>query len=98
MHMISRRQFLRLSAAAGAGLAVPWQVPVFADDRDRRFLSPIPGGSLDPTTVPKYVTSLVKPPAMPNAGSANQYEIAVRQFQQHILPTSMGLQPTTVWS
>ena len=25
------------------------------------------------------------------------YEIAVRQFQQHILPQSMGL-PTTVWS
>ena len=26
------------------------------------------------------------------------YEIAVREFRQHVLPASMGLEPTTVWS
>jgi FtsP/CotA-like multicopper oxidase with cupredoxin domain len=67
---------------------------------------PIPGGSLDPTSVPKYETPLVIPPAMPRTGkiivqggkNIDYYEIAVRQFEQHILPESMGLDPTTVWS
>jgi bilirubin oxidase len=50
---------------------------------------------LDPTTISKYVRLLVIPPAMPPAGPDN-YMIAVRQFQQQILP--IGLPPTTVWS
>jgi FtsP/CotA-like multicopper oxidase with cupredoxin domain len=77
------------------------------------FGQPLPGGTLDPTTVPKYVTPLVIPPVMNNAGTANDYDIAVRQFQQQILPgghwntlspacvTNPGLcnlPATTVWS
>jgi hypothetical protein len=34
----------------------------------------------------------------PKPGTSNEYEIALRQFQQHILPASMGLPQTTVWS
>lgn len=45
-----------------------------------------PGGSLSPDVIPKYVIPLVIPPVMPNNGKKNQYEIAVRQFQQQILP------------
>jgi spore coat protein A len=64
----------------------------------------VPGGSLDPTSVPKYQSPLVIPPAMPRTGKIKQkaaknieyYEIAVRQFQQQILP--LGLPLTTVWS
>jgi len=56
----------------------------------------VPGGTLDPLTIPKYVTPLVIPPVMKNNGTANQYDIAVRQFQQQILPSP--LPPTTVWS
>jgi bilirubin oxidase len=59
----------------------------------------IPGGSLDPTTIPKYQEPLIKPPAMPptsTAGNIDYYEIAVRQFRQQILPT--GFPMTTVWS
>jgi FtsP/CotA-like multicopper oxidase with cupredoxin domain len=54
--------------------------------------APLPGGTLDPTTIPKYVTPLVIPPVMNNAidnqGTPipNDYDIAVRQFQQQILP------------
>jgi spore coat protein A len=44
------------------------------------------GGTLDPCTVPKYVIPLVIPPVMNNSGSADDYDIAVRQFQQQILP------------
>jgi hypothetical protein len=59
---------------------------------------------LDPTTIPKYVESLVIPPAMPRTAvlverggkNVDYYEIAVRQFEQQILPT--GLPATTVWS
>ncbi len=66
---------------------------------------PLPGGTLDPLSVPKFVTPLVIPPAMPRTSklvvrggkNVDYYEIAVRQFQLHILPQSMGL-PTTVWS
>lgn len=57
---------------------------------------PLPGGTLDPTTIPKYVTPLVIPPVMKNNGTANSYDIAVRQFKQQILPA--GSPATTVWS
>jgi bilirubin oxidase len=67
---------------------------------------PLPGGTLDPATVPKYVSLLVIPPAMPakfKTNSLDYYEIAVRQFQQQILPTFQidgvtPIPPTTVWS
>lgn len=58
--------------------------------------APLPGGTLDPLSIPKYVTPLVIPPVMPNDGNADSYKIAVRQFSQQILPA--GLPPTTVWS
>ena len=74
---------------------------------------PLPGGTLDPTTIPKYVQPLVIPPVMKDTGTANDYDIAVRQFQQQILPgghwnavspacaadpTLCTLPATTVWS
>ena len=62
------------------------------------WAQPIPGGSLDPINIPKYVTPLVIPPQMPptSRGPVDYYEIAVRQFQQQILPE--GHPATTVWS
>ncbi|MHB0997649.1 MAG: multicopper oxidase family protein [Armatimonadota bacterium] len=71
--------------------------------------APIAGGSLDPLTVPKFVNPLVIPPVMPVTDKINArggknidyYEIAVRQFQQQILPATdvdgKPLNPTTVW-
>ena len=61
--------------------------------------APLPGGTLDPLTIPKYVSPLVIPPVMKDAAggnSTNDYDIAVRQFKQQILPAP--LPPTTVWS
>ena len=51
---------------------------------------PLPGGTLDPTTIPKYVTPLVIPPDMPKSSTqpgspAADYNISVRQFKQQIL-------------
>jgi spore coat protein A, manganese oxidase len=98
--MITRRRFLKLSALTGGA--------VFLYSRlgfPTRAFAAIPGGTLDPTTVSKYQMPLIIPPAMPRTskvkipgGNRNidYYEIAVRQFQQQILPT--GMPPTTVWS
>ncbi|MBN2205095.1 MAG: bilirubin oxidase, partial [Thermoleophilia bacterium] len=63
----------------------------------------MPGGTLDPTGVTKFVTPLLIPPAMPRAGTINRkggkpadyYEISMKQFAQQMLPA--GLPPTTVW-
>ena len=63
--------------------------------------APLPGGTLDPRLIPKYAQPLTIPPMMPTATDAagaaipNTYDIAVRQFQQQVLPP--GLPPTTVW-
>jgi len=69
-----------------------------------RAFAAIAGGTLDATTIPKYVMPLIIPPAMPRtstivqrgSGPIDYYEIAVRQFQQQILPD--GIPMTTVWS
>jgi len=71
----------------------------------------LPGGTLDPLTIPKYVTPLVIPPVMNNdTTGANNYDLAVRQFQQQILPGGIWATlpgcagqnctflPTTLWS
>ena len=68
-----------------------------------KAIAQIPGGSLDPLTIPKYQTPLLIPPVMPRAGrivlrggkNADYYEISMRQFSQQILPA--GLPETTVW-
>jgi hypothetical protein len=67
---------------------------------------------LDPLSIPKYVIPLVIPPVMNNDGAADSYDIAVRQFDQQILPGGVwavlspdcaadpgcNMPATTVWS
>ena len=83
-----RRRFLTTVGAGAVGMMLPGV-------RRRALAAAIPGGTLKPTRIPKYQRALVIPPAMPPVGT-NYYEIAVRQFQQEILPPS--LPQTTVWS
>jgi len=96
--MVSRREFLKLS---GAGV-----LSLYAAAQGRyalRAQAQIPGGTLDPLSVPKYQIPMLIPPAMPRAGKVQQnmaknvdyYEIAMRQFPQQILPSSFPA--TTVW-
>ncbi len=97
--MISRRNFLKGGAMAGGSLVLLRGASLIP-----KAFAELPGGTLDPTTVPKYVTPLVIPPVMPKvttlSGSIDYYEIAVRQFAQQILPSVPGarLPSTTVWS
>ncbi len=76
--------------------------------------APLPGGTLNPLTIPKYVTPLVIPPVMNKSGAVDangqpldDYDIAVRQFKQQILPGGIWnivngrtdtFPATTVWS
>lgn len=97
--MRSRREFLKIGAASGVGLYLSSRF-----GSTRVFARAIPGGTLDPAIISKYIQPLVIPPAMPRADKlklakgkqVTYYEIACRQFQQQILPP--GLPPTSVWS
>jgi spore coat protein A len=90
---ITRREFVKAGVVTGASLLLPWHIRL-----SRAVAQATP--TLDATAISKYGTPLVIPPAMPLtrnlAGGIRYYEIAVRQFQQQILPS--GLPPTTVWS
>lgn len=97
--MITRRTFLKCTAGAT-------MLTLFGFDRlagISRAIAQIPGGTLDPGDIPKYMTPLLIPPVMPRAGMIMQrggipidyYEISMRQFVQQVLPP--GLPPTTVW-
>jgi spore coat protein A len=91
---------MQYGAGAGAGLLM-WRFV-----GGRAWAQPIGATVLDSAAIPKYVTPLVIPPAMPRSGEppgrraqqVEHYRIAVRQFRQHILPPGMGLGPTQVWS
>ena len=92
--MPTRRKFLKLTTASG--------VAVYFSPRygfAPRLMAQIPGGTLRPQDVRKFVEPLVIPPAMPLTGSTPStdiYSIGVRQFDQRILPAPH--RPTTVWS
>jgi bilirubin oxidase len=93
-YMLTRRDFLKTGAVAGGSFFV------LGGRVLPHALAQLPGGTLDPTTIPKYVSQLVIPPVMPpltavQSGDIDRYAIAVRQFPQQILPA--GMPATTVW-
>lgn len=75
------------------------------------FAAPLPGGTLDPTTIPKFVEPLTIPPAMPLKGvkkvmvkrpgkkpkkmKVDYYEVEAVQLQQQVLPSNFP--KSTVW-
>jgi spore coat protein A len=102
---VSRRQVITWGVGSATGLFLTSKlgiVQVLGGDAAGAEVG-VPGPSLDPTSIPKYLTALLVPPAMPRArklrvqGGKNldYYEIAVRQHDQQVLP--VGLPATTVW-
>jgi spore coat protein A, manganese oxidase len=89
----TRRRILGAGVASGAALLLPPDIGL------SRVLAQATS-TLDPRTIPKHVTPLVIPPAMPHTGTLRggirYYEIAGRQFQQQILPNRFPA--TAVWS
>jgi len=96
---LSRRTFIKAVGGAGAGFMLFGFLP----NGRAQALSLVTANTIDPATVPKYMTPLLIPPAMPRAGTimarggrpVDYYEISVRQIQQQILPAGMPV--TTVW-
>ncbi len=96
--MITRRDFFKLTGATTVGWYVATQFSYM-----QHAIAQIAGGTLDPSSVPKYQTPLLIPPVMPRAGTitlpggkpADYYEISMKQLSEQILPS--GFPPTTVW-
>jgi FtsP/CotA-like multicopper oxidase with cupredoxin domain len=97
---LSRRTFIAWLGGTGAGFYLLGRLPGTSAPV---VLAQVPGGTLDPTTIPKFQTPMLVPPVMPRAAVLTQrggkpidyYEISMRQFAQQILPE--GFNPTTVW-
>jgi spore coat protein A len=101
----SRRQFFKIGGGGLLGLYAGSRLGGLTPVAE----AAIAGGTLDPVTVPKYLTPLLIPPVMPKAGTiirkggknVDYYEISMRQITQQILPgpgtPGGGLPPTTVW-
>ena len=62
----SRRAFVAWVGGAGAGFYLFRHVPGLSAPL---ALAQIPGGTLDPTTIPKFGTPMLVPPVMPRAGT-----------------------------
>jgi spore coat protein A, manganese oxidase len=100
MRRFSRRTFIAWAGGAGAGFYLFGRLPGMSAPA---ALAQIPGGTLDPNDVSKYVTPMLIPPVMPRAAvitapggkPVDYYEISMRQFTQQILPA--GMPQTTVW-
>jgi len=96
---LTRRTFIKAVGGAGAGFVLFAYLP----GGGVTAVAQIPGGTLEPETVDKYLTPLLIPPVMPRAGTiigpggkpVDYYEISMRQFEQQILPASLPM--TTVW-
>lgn len=62
----------------------------------------LPGGTLNPKAIPKYVAPMVIPSEMPNTGTSGSYDIEVVPHSQQILPlfdiNGNPLSPTPVWT
>src|SRR5689334_1476092 len=90
--MPTRRQVLAVSVFAAGGIV--------AEEVHRRAAvsaEPVPGGTLDPNSIPKYVTPLFVLPVMPRSsgsGGVDRFDVAVRRFTQQILPSGP---PTAVF-
>ncbi len=96
----SRRTFVAWVGGASAGFYLFRRIPGMSAPV---ALAQIPGGSLDPNSVPKFGTPMLIPPVMPKAATLrapggkpiDYYEISMRQITEQILPA--GFDETTVW-
>jgi spore coat protein A, manganese oxidase len=103
MAQLNRRTVLGLGAFAGAAVMAPSRLSTGSAATPAVTPSatgpgPVPGGSLDPAAIPKYVSRLAMPAAMPPAsttGGVDRYVVAAGQFRQQILPRTFP--GTTVW-
>ena len=78
---LSRRTFIKAAGGTGLGFVLYAYLP----GGTKQALAQIPGGTLDPEDVAKYVTPMLIPPVMPRAATitmpggkpADYYEISM---------------------
>jgi spore coat protein A len=75
--MEKRKSFYYLPIVFIAGMVLLMNTNAFADNI---------GDPSDAGSIPKFVTPLVIPPVMDSSAGPNKYNIAVREFNQQILP------------
>ncbi len=82
--MLTRRQFLKLSAAAGAGLLFPWQL-----NSATVFAAASPQTPLAANKIPQFVDPLptLTSPAGIASTTGTLLTISMSQFQSYVLPT-----------
>ena len=83
--MSTRRDFLKAGALTGSGLYLASKSGFIR----RALAQVVPGGSLDPYAIPRFVTPLHMLSAMPPTSAADAidyYEVAARQISRQILP------------
>ena len=89
----SRRSFLKLAASGAAGAYLGSKLGWW------RALAQVPGGTLPPDGIPKFIRPLTVPRAMPLSAkdaTTDYYSVGIRQMRQQVLPPSL---PTTkVWA
>jgi spore coat protein A len=95
--MISRRQFFKLSAAAGVGLAVPWRLGL-----QRAYAAQSPQIALAGSAIPQFVDPV---PNLLDADhlivdGGSQIELEMREYRANVLPAGVvaGYAGTYVWS
>ncbi len=82
--MLNRRQFLKLSAAAGAGMLVPWQLDVqraLAGPYLQAAQTPLPGSA-----IPQFVDPL--PGLDVIIAGTGQIELHSKEFQAPVMPST----------
>jgi len=91
---LKRRTFIKLSGSTAAVMYLQGVTGGLV----RVAQAQIPGGTLAPGDVDKFVLPLIKPPAMPGKSNRNKdkYKIGVREFSQRVLSPPHPL--TRVWS
>ena len=81
--MVTRRHLIRAGTVGGAALLVP---AAFVERR-QAFADPVPGGTLDPNRIPKYVLPLFVLPAMPGGrpvGGTDFHEIGRASCRERV--------------
>src|SRR5437764_12489281 len=91
--MLTRRQFVKAGVVAGSAVFVPSALRLTG-----AAATAVPGGTLDPTAIAKYVTPLPIMPVMPRAGTADGGgvdldKIGVRRIRQQVLPARNARNP-----
>ena len=83
---------IKSSVLAGVFICTPLVIGI-----QTATAQPVPGGTLDPLSIPKYVTPLVIPPVLHDDGGAPmEAEVALRQINQQVLPA--GFPATPLWA